>query len=189
MQDEHNKLIVITGCSGGGKSTLISELSKMGYAVVHEAATEIVKEQLAINGEMTPWQNPHDFCKLLIARSIDDFLRAKSITDIPEKIIFFDRSYLEGIRYYKALNTTDPSKYDYFINDLRYFDTVFVTPPWEEIYCNNEMRKHSFAKSIDDFERVVSFYPKYGYQTIELPKIDVRGRAQFILSSINRTQD
>ncbi len=187
MQHEHNKLIVITGCSGGGKSTLITELSEMGYVVVHEAATEIVKEQLAVNRKITPWQNPRAFCKLLIARSIEDFHRAKAMTDVFEKIIFFDRSYLEGIRYYKTLNTIDTKKYDCFINDLRYFDTVYMTPPWEEIYCQNEIRKHSFKKSVDDFERVVSFYPKCGYQPIELPKVDVRGRVQFMLSSINRT--
>ncbi len=150
MQDKHNKLIVITGSSGGGKSTLITELSEMGYTVFHEVATEIVREQLAANGDITPWQNPNAFCKLLIAKSIADFHRAKAISDVLERVIFFDRSYLEGIRYYKALNTIDTNKYDYFINDLRYLDTIYVTPPWEEIYNQDEERKHSFEKSVDE---------------------------------------
>jgi predicted ATPase len=187
MLDTHNKLIVISGCSGGGKSTLINELSKMGYVVVHEAATEILNQQLKENGQTTPWQNPAGFCKLLIEKSVEDFHRAKAMTDVYDNTIFFDRSYLEGIRYYKKLNTIDLNKYDFFINDLRYFDTVYLTPPWEEIYCQNETRKYSFIKSVDDFKKVVSFYPKCGYQTTELPKVNARARAQFILSSINRT--
>lgn len=185
VQDEHSKLVVISGCSTGGKSTLITELSKMGYAVVHEAATKIVEEQLAINGEITPWKNPFAFCELLIARSIDDFQRAKAMADASTRIIFFDRSFLEGVRYYKTFKSMDVNRYDSFIDELRYFDTVYVAPPWEEIYCQNVTRKHPFKKSIDDFKRFVSFYPECGYQIIELPKVDVRDRAEFILSSIN----
>lgn len=184
MLNAHTKLIVISGCSGGGKSTLINELSKMGYAVFHEAATEIVNQQLNENGKNTPWQNPNSFCKLLIEKSLEDFHRAKAMTDVYDNAIFFDRSYLEGIRYYKILNTMLSNKYDSFINDLRYFNTVYITPPWEEIYCPNEIRKHSFKKSVDDFEKVVSFYPNCGYQTIELPKVDVWTRVQFILQNI-----
>lgn len=185
MRCEQNKLIVISGCSGGGKSTLITELGKKGYAVVHEVATDIVREQLALNGDKTPWENPNAFCELLIARSIEDFYRAKAMAAVFGELIFFDRSYLEGIRYYKTLNRIDTNKYDSFMNDLRYFDTVYMAPPWEEIFCQTKERKHSFKKSVDDYERLLSFYPKCGYKTIGLPKVDVSSRIQFILSSIH----
>lgn len=184
MRDEQNKLIIISGCSGGGKSTLITELNKMGYAVVHEAARKILREQLAINENRTPYQNPSAFCRLLIDRTIEDFYQAKSMANVLEKLIFFDRSYLEGVRYYKTLNTINTNKYDYLINDLRYFDTVYMAPPWEEIFCQDEERQHSFKKSVDDYQKIVSFYLKCGYKTIELPKVDVSSRVQFMLSSI-----
>lgn len=106
------------------------------------------------------------------------------MTSVYADTIFFDRSFLEGIRYYKILNTINSNKYDFFISDLRYFDTVYLTPPWEEIYCQNETRKHSFRKSVDDFENIASFYRQCAYQTIELPKVDVSTRVKFILSSI-----
>ncbi len=38
------KLVVLSGCSGGGKSTLLSELSYQGYAVREEVCREIIKE-------------------------------------------------------------------------------------------------------------------------------------------------
>jgi predicted ATPase len=184
MQDENNKLVVISGCSGGGKSTLITELSKMGYTVVHEVATKILREQRTVNGDITPGQNPDAFCEQLMLRSVEDFHRAKTMENVLAKVIFFDRSYLEGIRYYKMLNTIATNKYDHLINDFRYFDTVYIAPPWEEIFCEDEERRHSYKKSVDDYGRVISFYLKCGYQTIELPKVDVRSRAQFMLSSI-----
>ncbi len=182
MQHNPNKLIVISGCSGGGKSTLINELSKLGYSVINEAATEILYE----NNQINPCNDPHAFCQLLIERSIDNFHRAKAMRNALDNIIFFDRSHLEGIRYYKQLNAIDSTKYNLFLDDLRYFDVVYIAPPWEEIYCQNETRKHSFNKSVDDYNKVISFYPECGYQTIELPKITVKDRAQFILSSIRK---
>ncbi|MDQ5970040.1 MAG: hypothetical protein QG593_557, partial [Patescibacteria group bacterium] len=63
------------------------------------------------------------------------------------------------------LNTIDADKYDYFINNLKYFETIYMVPPWEEIFCQNEERKHSFKKSVEDFRRLLAFYLKCGYKT------------------------
>ena len=47
--------VIISGCSGGGKSTLLSEkLVRRGYFVVLEPGRQIVKEQHAIDGEGLP---------------------------------------------------------------------------------------------------------------------------------------
>lgn len=109
--------------------------------------------------------------------------------DVLDGLLFFDRSYLEGIRYHKKLNTINANKYDHFINELRYFDTVYTVPPWEEIYCQNEERRHFFKKSVADGEALLSFYQKCGYKTIELPKRDVKDRVQFMLASIRLSGD
>jgi predicted ATPase len=183
MPDKNLKLIVISGCSGGGKSTLITELSKMGYSVIHEAATRVLEEQLAADGLITPWKNPLCFCELLIARAVDDFHRANSMTDPLKKIIFFDRSFLEGIRWYNTFNSVNSDQYDNLIEALRYFHSIYITPPWKEIYDQNDFRRHSFDKSVDDYQRVAAFYSECGYQLQELPKVNVRARADFILSA------
>ena len=49
-----NRFVVISGCSSGGKSTLIAELSRRGYAVVEEPGRRIVKEEMARNGLALP---------------------------------------------------------------------------------------------------------------------------------------
>jgi AAA domain len=40
-----NRFVVISGCSGGGKSTLLIELGRRGYATVEEPGRRIVKEE------------------------------------------------------------------------------------------------------------------------------------------------
>ena len=37
--------VVISGCSGGGKSTLLAELARRGYAVVEEPGRRIIVDE------------------------------------------------------------------------------------------------------------------------------------------------
>ena len=48
---EQTVRVVISGCSGGGKSTLLAELGARGYAVFEEPGRAIVKEQLVSGGD------------------------------------------------------------------------------------------------------------------------------------------
>ena len=50
-----DRFVVISGCSSGGKSTLIAELGKRGHAAVEEPGRRIVKEELASGGSALPW--------------------------------------------------------------------------------------------------------------------------------------
>lgn len=179
-----NRLIVISGCSSGGKSSLLSELNHQGYSVIPEVGREIVKEQLALKSNITPWQNPTLFCEMLIERSIAAFHRAEAMRDAKGQVVFLDRSFLEGISGYQTLPVENPNKYNHIIEELRYDSTVFMAPPWKEIYSQDEERQHSFEDAVNEYERLMKFYPQSGYCIIELPKISVKGRAQFVFSSI-----
>jgi predicted ATPase len=50
-----DRFVVISGCSGGGKSTLLAELRGRGYAVVEEPGRRIVREELEGRGAALPW--------------------------------------------------------------------------------------------------------------------------------------
>lgn len=52
-----NKLIVLSGCSGGGKSTLLAEFSRHGYTVIPEVGRKVYKEQLAKNVDTRSSEN------------------------------------------------------------------------------------------------------------------------------------
>ena len=174
-----NRLVVISGCSSGGKSTLLTELKNIGYTTVSEVGRELVKEQLAAGSDVTPWQKPIEFCELLIERSIAAYKLAREMTDVMDQTIFLDRSFLENVSYFQTLKI---NRYDHFIDELRYYPTIFMTPPWEEIFCQDPERTHTFEDAVTEYERLLRAYPQYGYRTVELPKASVKERAEFILS-------
>jgi predicted ATPase len=185
MNKKSNKLIVISGCSSGGKSTLLSELENHGYSIIPEAGRILVKEQLEIKSEITPWQNPKLFCEKLIERSVIAYNHAKEIPSAKGQVIFFDRCILEGIIYYQNLKIENSTKYDNLVHKLRYDPIILMTPPWKEIYCQDEERKHSYEEAVEEYEQLLKSYPKYGYQILEIPKMSIKKRFQFVTSIIN----
>ena len=60
--------VILTGCSGGGKSTLLAELAKRGYNHIPEPGRQIVKEQQAIDGRALPWKDLDLFLELALSR-------------------------------------------------------------------------------------------------------------------------
>lgn len=64
-----NKLVIISGCSGGGKSTLLSELSNRGYTVIEEVGRKIVKKYVNIDYQL--------LCELIITESIEAYHQVK----------------------------------------------------------------------------------------------------------------
>src|SRR4051812_12024080 len=82
-----NNYVIISGCSGGGKSTLLTELAARGYRVVAEPGRQVVKEQTAIGGNGLPWVNLEKFLELILSRYLYQFNFQKEA----DQIIFFDR--------------------------------------------------------------------------------------------------
>ncbi|RCS22579.1 hypothetical protein DUT91_16925 [Phyllobacterium salinisoli] len=52
MEPRH---VVLSGCSGGSKSTLLAELERRQFAVVSEPGRRIVEEELRGDGAALPW--------------------------------------------------------------------------------------------------------------------------------------
>ena len=50
-----NRFVVISGCSGGGKSTLLAELGRRGHTVIEEPGRRIVIEEMNNGGSALPW--------------------------------------------------------------------------------------------------------------------------------------
>ena len=61
---------------------------------------------------------------------------------------------------------------------------MFLTPPWPEIYVADDERPHSLEAAVEEYERLLGAYPKLGYETIVLPKVDVAARADLVLRSL-----
>src|SRR6516162_5217823 len=82
-----DRFVVISGCSGGGKSTLIAELGRRGHAVVLEPGRRIVKEELANGGPALPWVDRIVFARRAVTMALADRAAAFSL----DGWLFFDR--------------------------------------------------------------------------------------------------
>jgi predicted ATPase len=63
---------VISDCSGGGKSTLLTELGRRGYTTVEEPGRRIVREEMLGNGLALPWVNETAFARRAITLALAD---------------------------------------------------------------------------------------------------------------------
>jgi predicted ATPase len=54
LADHADRFVLLSGCSGGGKSALLSALRTRGFAAFEEPGREVVREQLLIDGPALP---------------------------------------------------------------------------------------------------------------------------------------
>jgi predicted ATPase len=172
--------IVLSGCSGGGKSTILQELARRGYHVFSEAGREIVKEQLAQGGTALPWSNEAKFVELLLERSLAKFHAA------PAGLSFYDRSFIEPLRWYQQTGVPLPVRFGP-IDHLRYADDVFLAPPWPEIHTLDTERRHGFDAAVEEYEALSELIPELGYKVHILPKVSVTDRADFVERTLGLT--
>lgn len=165
--------VVVSGCSGGGKSTLLAELARRGYSVVPEPGRQIVKEQTAINGDALPWSNLEKFLELALSRYLFLFNSQKE----QQQPIFFDRGIVDAVQ----LGISQPPYFQNAAEKFRYNRLVFLVPPWEEIFTGDAERKHDFETAKKEFEELLIKYKSFGYETVLVPKLPVNERADFIL--------
>jgi predicted ATPase len=174
----HDRFVLITGCSGGGKSTLLEELRARGHRVVQEPGRRIVKHQLETGGRALPWGDPAAFIHLAIATALADREAAQST----QGWVFFDRglidaaSALEQMTGKPVLKSMDAQH--------RYHRQVFLAPPWREIYVTDSERRHGFETGLEEYRRLEAQLPALGYDTRILPKAPVSARADFVLGSL-----
>jgi len=176
------RFVVISGCSGGGKSTLLAELSSRGYAVFEEPGRAIVKEQLACGGDWLPWADADKFVEACIARALEQLGQAAQV----HGLAFFDRSVLDALNALETLRRPVPERFRGAIKQLCYHERVFMTPPWREIYTTDTERRHGFAQAVTEFETLQRFYARHGYEVLMVPKLTPEARADFVLAHVGR---
>jgi predicted ATPase len=122
-----NRFVVISGCSGGGKSTLLAELGRRGHTVVEEPGRRIVVEEMNNGGSALPWVDMAAFARRAITTALAD----RSSTPASGGWIFFDRSSIDAAIALQHL--TRESVLEEFAQTHRYHRRVFLAPPWPEL--------------------------------------------------------
>lgn len=87
-----SRSVLILGCSGGGKSTLLTELAARGYAVVEEPGRRIVSQELKGDGAALPWVDMAAFARRAIEMAMADHAAAREQAGWT----FFDRGLIDA---------------------------------------------------------------------------------------------
>ena len=174
-----DRFVVISGCSGAGKSSLLAKLREYGYAAIEEPGRRIVSEELERGGEAIPWIDPGAFARRAIALSLADRDEAACRT---VGTVFFDRGLIDAATALAHL-TGEPIPYDLSARH-RYCRRVFLTPPWPEIYVTDPERRHGFQAAVEEYERLLQAYPSLDYEVVIVPRASVTERARFVLDSL-----
>jgi predicted ATPase len=174
-----DRYIVLSGCSGGGKSTLLAELQRRGHAVMEEPGRRVVKAELQNGGGALPWVDFAGFARRAIETSIADRDAASALPGL----VFFDRGLVDAAAALQ--HATGEAVLERLGRLHRYNETVFLTPPWPEIYIGDPERRHGLYNAIAEYERLERAYPMLGYRVIDLPRMTVEARADFVMAALN----
>ena len=187
IESKHNEhFFVITGGPGAGKTTLLNEFKNMNYRVVPEIARELIIEQQELGGEALPWRNKNLYLNTMFHRSIESYEQVERYpTD--NTPIFFDRGFLDSICYGVMIQSMIDENMNDYADKWRYNKKVFMLPPWHQIYTTDSERKQSWKEALLTYDKMIETYQKYGYETIEVPRLNVNERAHFVLDEINRS--
>jgi predicted ATPase len=171
---------VITGGPGAGKTAILHELQRRGFACVPEAARQIIQEQVSNGGNAVPWLDTERYTSLMLKKSVEDYLVHAGAVHVT----FFDRGILDTITHAR-IHQLDLSEEDYSqAQTYRYNRKVFLAPPWQQIYSTDAERKQTFEEALVSFRRNKEVYTEYGYDLVEIPVGTVETRVDFILASI-----
>jgi len=173
-----NNFYVITGGPGGGKTSLLENLASKGYSYIPETARQIIKERLSKG--LTPRPDAKTFAQEIFNLDWNNFISNTNLSSL----LFFDRSFVDSAC---MLFDADKDSYDKvrsFHLSNSYNNKVFITPPWKEIYHNDEERDQSFEQSVQVYQRLDKWYREHDYDIILLPEDTIENRANFILDRV-----
>ncbi len=173
----NSKRIIITGAPGTGKSSIIQELRDQGNHVFDEVAREVIKKESELGSNHLPWLDLGNFSKKVVSGQIEQFHQNKDLS-------FYDRGIPDVVAYMTYGNLPLFEELENAIKDFKYFDKVFITPPWSDIYINDPERKESFEDASKIHDYLIEAYTSLKYQIIEIPKVEVNQRVKFIFDNL-----
>jgi predicted ATPase len=171
---------IITGGPGSGKSSIIEGFRRRGLFSAPEAGRAIIQDQVAIEGRGLPWSDRLLFAELMLSWDI----RSYHLAEEHDSPVFFDRGIPDVLGYLQLSNIPVPEHMKKAAALFPYNRTVFITPPWKEIFRQDRERKQDFDEAVRTYEALASVYEALGYELVAVPQCGIDDRVDFVLDRV-----
>jgi predicted ATPase len=169
--------VVMTGGPGAGKTTLLLALRARGYLVVDETARAVIQSRRAKGLPSRP--PPLEFARTVLSRDIEQYQAYPS-----DALVFFDRGVLDALGLLCEAAPSRQAEVEALASRYPYHRQVFFLPPWEDIFTNDDERDQTFADAVRVHERLIAWYCRWGYQVLEVPRLSVEERCEYVLHAL-----
>jgi predicted ATPase len=170
---------VITGGPGAGKTSLLTALGQRNFACSPEISRQLIEENSATGSRCLPWIDLPCFAERAFERMIASYNEAAE-----QQITFFDRGIPDIIAYLRVAGLEPDERTGRTWQHYPYATTIFLLPPWEQIYIRDDARWQTFEEAATIYHHIATIYRSSGYSVQELPKCPVQQRADLILKML-----
>lgn len=175
------RFVLLSGCSGGGKSTLLAALAARGFATVEEPGRRIVAQALSGDGLGLPWQDPAGFARRALDLALSDWQAAHALAGP----VIFDRGLIDAVAAFEHATGHLPAEAATLRG--RYRETVMMTPPWPAMFRQDTDRRHGLPEAEAEYQRLLAFLPRFGYRPVILPPRPLAERVEQACQIIDAT--
>jgi predicted ATPase len=135
--------------------------------------------KVLVSGSDEAKAQPEAFIDEMLMHSLRNYEDAHG-----SRLAFYDRGLPDIVAYAYRFKVS-PERCELEATTNKYEATVFVAPPWQEIFVNDEVRRASFDDYLLFHRSILNIYKKLGYSIRVLPKSSVQERVEFIETTIS----
>ncbi|MBA8878673.1 AAA family ATPase [Phyllobacterium myrsinacearum] len=181
MHRNNDRYVILTGGPGAGKTTLIAALKERGHATAPEAGRAIIQDYQVIDGPALPWRDKALFAELMLSWEMRSYAAAAE----QQGTVFFDRGVPDVLGYLDLTGIPVPEHTRQAAKLFRYNPTVFILPPWPEIFEQDTERKQTIEEAELTYNALATAYVQSGYHLVEVPRQSIAERVDFILAYLD----
>lgn len=167
---------VVTGGPGAGKTSLITELARRGFHTIPEAGRAIIRAEMQSGGSALPWADRVSYAERMLQYDLHAHHTAQGLAGP----VIFDRAIPDVLGYLKLCGLTPPPRLTTAAKANRYNRRVFLAPHWDAIFTQDTERRQGRTEAEATCAIMRETYAALGYEIAELPRTDIRQRADFV---------
>lgn len=147
---------------------------------MHEISRDVIREAQNEGIAQLFLENPILFSKKLMEGRLEQYHNA---AEFDNSLIFYDRGMPDVTAYMDYIKSHYPVNFSETCHSYRY-DAIFLLPPWEAIYKQDNERYESFEEAEKVYHYLLKGYEKYDYNVIEVPTGTIEDRIIYMLEHL-----